>query len=324
MQIRDWLVPIVNPRMSHARYHFSTHQVKVAPFLAAALAPDALGALAALVGPIRMKDFQLALITGGSSGIGLALAKALYQEGTSLCLLARDMTKLKKAQKGISTLAINEYQKVDIISCDATDYQDLFQKLAKWTALAGLPDLVINAAGVTYPGYFQDLGLDIFHRQMDVNYFGTLNVIKCLIDDMIQRGSGTIVNISSQAGFVGVFGYSAYSPSKYAVRGLTDVLRSEMKPLGIDFHIVFPPDTETPQLAFEKDLKPPETKAIAGAASVLSAEKVAESILAGVKKGQYVIIPGFEGKLIYRMIGLMGNLIYPLVDWIIRKAQKNK
>jgi len=149
-------------------------------------------------------------------------------------------------------------------------------------------------------------------------------VIKCLIDDMIKRGSGTIVNISSQAGFAGVFGYSAYGPSKYAVRGLTDVLRSEMKPLGITCHIVFPPDTETPQLEFEKELKPPETKAIAGASSILSAEKVAESILTGVKKGKYVIIPGFEGKLLYRVIGILGNLIYPIVDWMIRRAQKNK
>ncbi|KUK94795.1 MAG: Uncharacterized protein XE06_0755 [Anaerolineaceae bacterium 46_22] len=271
-----------------------------------------------------MEKYQLALITGGSSGIGLALAKALIQEGLSLCLLARDIPKLEKAQTEVAALAINGDQKVDIISCDATDYQDLSQKLSRWTAQAGVPDLVINSAGVTYPGYFPDLDLDIFHWQMDVNYFGTLHVIKCLIGDMIKRGSGTIVNISSQAGFVGVFGYSAYGPSKYAVRGLTDVLRSEMKPLGITCHIVFPPDTETPQLEFEKELKPPETKAIAGASSVLSAEKVAESILTGVKKGKYVIIPGFEGKLLYRVIGILGNLIYPIVDWMIRRAQKNK
>jgi len=271
-----------------------------------------------------MEKYRLALITGGSSGIGLALAKALIQEGLNLCLLARDIPKLEKAQAEVAALAINEDQKVDIISCDATNYEDLSQKLSQWTAQAGVPDLVINSAGVTYPGYFQDLDLDIFHWQMDVNYFGTLHVIKCLIDDMIKRGSGTIVNISSQAGFVGVFGYSAYGPSKYAVRGLTDVLRSEMKPLGITCHIVFPPDTETPQLEFEKELKPPETKAIAGASSVLSAEKVAESIMAGIKKGKYIIIPGFEGKLLYRVIGILGNLIYPIVDWMIRRAQKNK
>ena len=83
----------------------------------------------------------------------------------------------------------------------------------------GIPDLVINSAGVAYPGYFQELDLEIFHWLMDVNYFGTLNVIKYLTPDMIQRGSGTFVNISSQAGFVGVFGYSAYGASKYALLG---------------------------------------------------------------------------------------------------------
>jgi 3-dehydrosphinganine reductase len=87
---------------------------------------------------------------------------------------------------------------------------------------------------------------------------------------------------------------------------------------------VFPPDTDTPQLEFEKELKPPETKAIASASSVMSAEKVAKSILIGIKKGKYVIIPGFEGKLIYILIGFMGDLVYPLVDWMIRSAQKKK
>lgn len=271
-----------------------------------------------------MKEHRLALITGGSSGIGLALAKALAKEGYSLCLLARDLQKLDQAQKAVSVLLIDDQQQVDIISCDATNYDDLSAKLKTWTNKAGLPDLVINSAGVTYPGYFQELDIDIFHWLMDVNYFGTLHVIKILIPLMIERGSGTFVNISSQAGFAGVYGYSGYGASKYAVRGLTDVLRSEMKPRGIDFHIVFPPDTETPQLEFEKDLKPPETKAIAGASSVLTAEQVADEILTGVQKGKYVIIPGFEGKLLYRLVNLLGNLVYPIIDWLVNSAQKKQ
>lgn len=293
-------------------------------FLGTAAAVDVPAGLAALADRIKMEKYPLVLITGGSSGIGLALAEALSREGSNICLLARDIEKLNKAQDEVISQALNRDQKVEIISCDAADYDDLSQKLGKWTSQAGVPDLVINSAGVTYPGYFQELEIAIFKKMMDINYFGTLHVIKYLIPKMIERGSGTIVNISSQAGFAGVFGYSAYGPSKYAVRGLTDVLRSEMKPLGIDLHIVFPPDTQTPQLEFEKDLKPPETKALSGASSVLSAEKVAKSILDGVKKGKYVIIPGFEGKLIYRVIGILGNLIYPIVDWMVRKAQKNQ
>lgn len=271
-----------------------------------------------------MKEHRLALITGGSSGIGLALAKALARKGYNLCLLARDLEKLNQAQKSVSALFIEDHQRVDIISCDATDYDDLSKKIKAWTSKAGVPDLVINSAGATYPGYFQNLDIDIFHSLMDINYFGTLNVIKILIPKMIEQSSGTIVNISSQAGFAGVFGYSAYSPSKFAVRGLTDVLRSEMKPLGVKMHIVFPPDTETPQLAFEEELKPPETKAIAGASSILSPEQVAEEILNGIRKRRYVIIPGIEGKFLYRLINVLGNLIYPIMDWMVRIAQKKK
>ncbi len=267
---------------------------------------------------------SLALITGGSSGIGLALGKALLQEGMDVCILARDEEKLSQAITELSPHKAQESQRIHSLSCDVTNYGKLNELLTQWTEEAGLPDLVINSAGVTYPGYFQELDVDIFHWLMDVNYFGTLHVIKSLIPSMITRGSGNIVNISSQAGFIGVFGYSGYSASKYAVRGLSDVLRAELKPLGIQVSIVFPPDTQTPQLDFETPLKPIETKEIAGSASVMTAEAVAEAILRGISKGRYVILPGLEGKLFYRLTNLLGNLTYPIMDMMVRKAQRNK
>jgi 3-dehydrosphinganine reductase len=271
-----------------------------------------------------MNKYKLALITGGSSGIGLAVAKALAQEGVHLCLLARDLDKLQAAQEEVRAYALSENQRVETISCDITQYDALCQALHEWTATAGIPDLVVNSAGVTYPGYFQELDVDIFHWLMDINYFGTLHVIKCLIHQMLERGSGTIVNICSQASFAGVFGYSGYGASKYAVRGLSDVLRSEMKPYGIHVAIVFPPDTQTPQLEFEEPLKPVETRALASVSKATEPELVAKEILKDIKKGKYVIIPGFEGKVVLRVINLLGNLIYPIIDWLVGKAQKKK
>lgn len=265
---------------------------------------------------------KLALITGGSSGIGLALAKALAQEGTQIGMLARDPAKLVEAKQAVLASAKRPDQKITTLSCDITEYEALQSALDLWVSENGIPDLVINSAGVTYPGYFQDLSVDIFHWLMEINYFGTVHVLKILLPKMISRGSGTVVNISSQAGFIGVFGYSGYGASKYAVRGLTDVLRAEMKPLGIQVSIVFPSDTQTPQLDFEAPLKPFETKAIAGNASVLTAETVAKAILAGVRKKHYVIIPGLEGKLFYRLTNLLGNLTYPVMDWMVKQAQK--
>jgi 3-dehydrosphinganine reductase len=267
---------------------------------------------------------SLALITGGSSGIGLALAKALLRDGMDICLLARDEEKLNHAKTELSPLKIEKAQNIYTLSCDVTDYERLNAVLNQWAQVSGIPDLVINSAGITYPGYFQELEIDIFKRLMDVNYFGTLYVIKSLIYGMIARGSGKIVNISSQAGFIGVFGYSAYSASKYAVRGLSDVLRAELKPLGIQVSIVFPPDTQTPQLDFEAPLKPIETKEIAGSSSAMTADAVAEAIFKGVRKGRYVILPGMEGKLFYRLTNILGNITYPIMDLMVRKAQKKK
>jgi len=271
-----------------------------------------------------MKKYRLALITGGSSGIGLALAKALAREGVDVCLLARDESRLEAAQNKVAALAVRKDQRVETLSCDITDYEAVYQILENWTSNTGVPDLVINSAGVTYPGYFQKLDVRIFHWLMDINYFGTLHILKYLIPMMIEQKSGTIVNISSQAGFVGVFGYSGYGASKYAVRGLSDVLRAEMKPLGLQVSIVFPPDTQTPQLDFEARLKPPETKAIGGSSRVLSAEDVAEDILKGIRRGKYVIIPGFDGKVFYRLVNLLGNLTYPIMDWMVRRSQKKR
>ncbi len=270
-------------------------------------------------------QYHLALITGGSSGIGLALAKQLAGEGVSVCLLARDQEKLDDAKIEIEkTMKDTSGQFVDTISCDVTDFNNLVEVLDDWTADHAVPDLVINSAGITYPGYFQEIPVETFHRLMEVNYFGTLHVMKYIAPMMIEQGKGTIVNISSQAGFVGVFGYSGYGASKYAVRGLSDVLRAELKPLGIQVSIAFPPDTQTPQLDFEEPLKPPETKAIGGSSKVLSAEHVARDILKGVCKGKYVIIPGLDGKIFFHLINLLGDLTYPVMDFLVRSAQKKK
>ena len=273
-----------------------------------------------------MKSFKnkSVLITGGSSGIGFALAKELVSEGSHVWILARDQERLDSALANLKSLKIDDSQKLGTIKLDVTDPTEVSLLLKAWTMQNGAPDLLINSAGVAHPGYFQELDLDIFHWMMDVNYFGTVNIIKAVIPDMISRGSGYIVNLSSQAGFIGVFGYTAYGASKYAVRGFSDALRAEMKPLGIDLSIVFPPDTDTPQLAYEEQFKPFETEVIAGSSNTMPAEKVAHIILSGVKRNKYMIIPGIEGKLFYRLTSILKNLTYTIMDMMVKSAQKKK
>jgi 3-dehydrosphinganine reductase len=270
-----------------------------------------------------MQNTKLALITGGSSGIGFALAKALVSSGSDVCLLARNQNKLDEAKQALTDHIIYKDQKIHLISADVTDYNSLNQAIILWMEEFGCPDLIINSAGIAYPGYFKELDIDIFHRLMDVNYFGTLYVSKIILPQMIERRSGIIVNISSQAGFISIFGYSGYSASKFAVRALSESMRAELKAHGIKVAIVYPPDTQTPQLEFEEPLKPAETKAISSQSGVLTADQVAQETLKGLKKGNFVILPGLEGKIFYRVVNLAGNLQYPILDWLAKKAVKN-
>jgi 3-dehydrosphinganine reductase len=139
---------------------------------------------------------------------------------------------------------------------------------------------------------------------------------------MIAQKSGYIVNISSLAALIGIYGYTAYAPSKFAVRGFSHCLRAELIPFGIDVSIVYPPDTDTPQLAFERSRIPEITKKINEGGGMLSPDKVAEVIIQGIEKKKFVIIPGFEGKVIYRFAALIDTYMYKFAVRIASRDTK--
>jgi len=263
---------------------------------------------------------RLVLVTGGSSGIGLSLARLLAEEGANVWLLARRKDVLEAAYNSLSTA---RGQKHGWVSADVTKWEQVKAAVDRIHREAGVPDVLINAAGAARPGYVQELPLETFYDMMSLNYFGTVHTVKALLSAMLERGRGYIVNVSSGAGFLAPFGYANYVPSKYAVRGLSDSLRLELKPLGIRVSVVFPPDTDTPGLANENKTKPYETLE-AFSSQVVSADAVAKSILKGMQRGQYVILPGSEIGLYYRLVFLVGNAIYPIMDMILAQARKKK
>ena len=169
---------------------------------------------------------------------------------------------------------------------------------------------MINSAGIAYPGKFVDLDPKIFKNVMDVNYLGTVFLTKLILPGMIEKNQGYIVNISSLAALIGIYGYTAYAPTKYAVRGFSRCLRSEVMPHGINVSVVFPPDTDTPQLAFEHTIIPDITKKINQTGSIMKPEKVAQVIIQGMQKKKFSIIPGIEGKLLYVFASIFGRFFY--------------
>ena len=265
---------------------------------------------------------KLALITGGTSGIGYALAEKLVQRGADVAILARHAQMLESSAKSLARHKINDSQKIMTVQADVTQREELGLRLDEFSSQNGIPDIVINSAGVAHPGTFTTLKPEIFDWMMDVNYFGTVNVLKKFVSPMQKRRSGIIVNISSVAGFIGIYGYTAYGASKFAVSGFSDALRSELKPYGIQVSVVFPPDTQTPQLEYESQFKPFITKELSGSAKLMSSDQVAEIILNQVARKKYIIIPGSEGKLLYLLHNLLGSALYPVMDLFIKMAIK--
>lgn len=261
------------------------------------------------------------LVTGGSSGIGYALARQMAGQGAHVTILARDKDKLKKAAAGVDQARAHGAADCQWLSVDVTKVEPVQEVLNAWQGQGGPPDFVFNSAGVAHPGYVEQLDIEIFHWMMDVNYYGLIHVTQTLLPSMIERGQGHIVNISSMAGVLGVFGYTAYGASKFAVRGYSDALRAELKPRGLRVTVVYPPDVQTPQLEYENQFKPPETKALAADPNPMSADQAAAVILKGVSRGRYLIIPGFGNWLYYWLSGALGPLLYPVMDLFVRQAR---
>ena len=262
---------------------------------------------------------KLVIITGGSSGIGQALARQLAERGANVHIWARREALLQETLTTLGGAGKHAYQVVDVGVREQVE-----NAFAHVLQEAGIPDMIINNAGVTHPNYVEKIPLEIFEQMIQINYLGTVYLTQTALPAMLEGGSGHIVNVSSTAGFIGAFGYSAYGASKFAVRGYSDVLRSEMKYRGIRVSIVFPPDTDTPMMADENKYKPFETKEISGSAGLLSAGEVAEATLAGIAKNKYLILPGAGNKFFFWLNNLLGGGVYPLMDYLVRQALKKK
>jgi 3-dehydrosphinganine reductase len=254
-------------------------------------------------------SFPHALITGGSSGIGFAIARKLVAD-TDLTLIARGRERLEAARESLLRECGRASARVLAISADVSVRDEAEAAVGRAVAELGAPTMIVTSAGIAIPGYFDRVPVDVFERTMAVNYLGTVYMIKAALPSMKKAG-GNIVMISSGAGLIGLFGYTPYSPTKFALRGLAEALHAELRHEGITVSIAYPPDTDTPQLIEESRTKPAETRMMTARAGLWSAEDVAARILKGVSRGSFAITPGFELTALYRL----GSLVAPVVQW---------
>lgn len=272
-----------------------------------------------------MKDFggKVVYITGGSSGIGLALAKLVAAKGASTVIFARRQQVLEAALSEVRAAGSSAGQKHACFSLDVSNREQVRSVMSGAVAACGVPDVLVNCAGRAIPRYFEDISYEQFDETLKVDMYGTWNTASILVPLMKQRG-GYIVNVSSIVGFVGIFGYTDYAAAKFAVIGFSEALRSELKRYDIAVSVLCPPDTDTPGFIEENKTKPPETKAISASANLMRPADVAGALLKGMAKKEFIIIPNADGRFTYIMKRLLPGLVEMVTDAQARKAHPVK
>ncbi len=180
------------------------------------------------------------LITGGSKGIGYSLALLAIESGANVSIIARDSEALDKTKMDLLKKCSNTgKQKVMTFSIDVTsDYYDIERTITEAEAVCGPIFLLICCAGTSISHRFEDTPVEEFRRMIEINYLGTVNMVKACLPSMKSTGNAHIVLFSSIAGLFGLYGFSAYSPSKFAIVGLAQVLSMEVSIINYFLSIV--------------------------------------------------------------------------------------
>lgn len=177
-----------------------------------------------------MSDFfknKVIAITGGSEGIGKALVDALIPLGAKIATCGRNQDKLYSLQVQYSN------QLLHTMVADVSRYSDCKNFIDSTIAAFGGIDILINNAGISMRAELKDAEVEVIKKVMDVNFFGTVYCTKLALDSIIQR-KGTIVGVSSIAGYRGLPGRSGYSASKFAVNGWLEAIRTELLETGVN------------------------------------------------------------------------------------------
>ncbi len=255
-------------------------------------------------------------------GIGLAVASRVAGLGADVTIFARRRELLERAVETIAAVRQRPDQRVAYRELDVGDHAGVRDVMASTVAALGAPAVLINCAGGARPRHFEEISYEQFADTLRVNLHGSWSTVQALLPHLKAR-RGYVVNTASIAGLIGVFGYTDYCASKFALVGFSEALRSELKPYGVTVSVLCPPDTDTPGLAAENVTKPEETQAISASARVMSADAVADALLRGMARRAFLIIPGMDGRLSVLAKRLAPGLVARVMDrTVARVAQR--
>jgi 3-dehydrosphinganine reductase len=269
-------------------------------------------------------------ITGGSSGIGLEIARRVAAQGAHVLLFARTASKLDEACRNVEKSGVGGGQRITAMPLDVSDNEAVRRVMDRAMREFGPPDILVTSAGIGSADHFENITYEAFDAVMQINLYGTRNVIAVLFEQLKAR-KGQIAIISSIAGYLGMFGYTAYGTSKFALVGFAECIRGELKRHGVRLTLACPPETDTPFLVEESKTIPPQSRVLKNMAGTLKPGLVADRIVKGMRKNSYLVIPGFRAKMLYLMqcyspgwiSRLIADMTVARVDRKLRKKGNN-
>lgn len=264
-----------------------------------------------------MKD-KVVVITGGSSGIGKALAQKFGSMGSKILITGRKKEALDEVVKALQSEGID----ISGFQSDVSKEQDNISMAEEAIRLYGRIDILINNAGITMRALFEDVDLDVVKKVMDINFYGVLYATKACLPSILEN-KGSVIGISSIAGYRGLPGRTGYSSSKFALQGFLEVLRTEMLKKGVHVLTACPGFTTsnirnaalTADGSQQKESPRDENK-------MMSAEECAEHIYrATIKRKKHLVLttqgkftvfmnkwfPGWMDKMVYKVMAKEDN-----------------
>lgn len=236
---------------------------------------------------------KVVIITGASSGIGEACAKEFANRGFNVVIAARNQEKLTLIADEISKIGAE----VIAVKCDVSVKEDCKNLIEQTISKFGKIDVLINNAGISMRAIFNDMELEVLEKVMAINFYGTVYCTKYALPYLLKN-RGSVVGVSSIAGYLGLPARTGYSASKYAMQGFLDALRTENLKTGLHVMVACPGFTAS-------NIRNTALSANGSAqgetprdeSKMMTAEQVAIAIINGIEKKKRTLVLTTEGKL---------------------------
>jgi short-subunit dehydrogenase len=255
----------------------------------------------------RLFENKVVIVTGASSGIGEAIAREFAANGSKVMLAARTEEKLAAI---VSDLKSNNYE-ADYVKTDVSREDECRNLIEKTVEKYGTVNILVNNAGLSMRASFDYVDLKVLHRLIDVNFWGTVYCTKYALPYLVAN-KGSLVGVSSVAGFHGLPGRTGYSASKFAIHGFLETIRIEHLKDGLHVMVIAPGFTSSDIRKHaltadgsEQGTSPREE------GKLMSPEYVAKWVLKGIRKKKRNKILTWEG----RLTALFQRIIPTVVDW---------